>query len=168
MSIWTPAVVKDLALLVDEGLSGSIIADRLSEKHDYVFSRSAILGKAYRLGLKLERDQGDPASTSQRRKRALSARGENAHVTRRIIAIKDALAKPVIPDPKAAPSTGISLFDLTDATCRWPTSSDSPFTFCGCQTQDGSPYCSAHHARAFAGRSSKPLNVDGLIGRRAA
>ena len=42
----------------------------------------------------------------------------------------------------------LNLLDLTDSTCHWPLG-DGPFTFCGCQVQEGSPYCAEHHAVAY-------------------
>lgn len=45
----------------------------------------------------------------------------------------------------------ISLFQLTNATCKWPFG-DGPFTFCGQPSVTGFPYCAHHKALAYAGR----------------
>jgi GcrA cell cycle regulator len=37
----------------------------------------------------------------------------------------------------------VSLIDLQANECRWPYG-DGPFTFCGCASEDGNPYCSPH------------------------
>lgn len=42
----------------------------------------------------------------------------------------------------------LSLLDLKKGQCRWPLG-DGPFTFCGCDVQEGSPYCETHHAVAY-------------------
>lgn len=42
----------------------------------------------------------------------------------------------------------LSLVELTDKQCRFPYG-DSPFTFCGHATEDGSTYCPGHHAMCW-------------------
>lgn len=39
----------------------------------------------------------------------------------------------------------LNLADLEYGQCRFPFG-DGPFTFCGCQTYEDSPYCAEHHA----------------------
>ena len=42
----------------------------------------------------------------------------------------------------------LDLMQVTDTTCRYPYG-DGPFTFCGCTTLDGKPYCPAHYELSY-------------------
>lgn len=46
----------------------------------------------------------------------------------------------------------LSLLELRDKHCRWPSGDprDSNFSFCGCPTADGSPYCAYHSKIAYS------------------
>lgn len=43
----------------------------------------------------------------------------------------------------------LNLLDLQEGQCRWPFGDGPAFTFCGCDVQEGSPYCPAHHFIAY-------------------
>jgi len=50
---------------------------------------------------------------------------------------------------RAAVGERISLVDLAEGQCRWPFEDGQGTHFCGRAVQDGSSYCTAHHARAY-------------------
>jgi hypothetical protein len=44
---------------------------------------------------------------------------------------------------------GVPLVELTDRTCRWPSSGEGARTvFCGKPPKEGSRYCPTHHRRS--------------------
>jgi hypothetical protein len=45
--------------------------------------------------------------------------------------------------PRPAPGTRITLFQLTENTCRWPHGDRTPYLFCGAPTA-GKTYCAYH------------------------
>ncbi len=64
-----------------------------------------------------------------------------------------------------ARSSGVALFDLTAASCRWPLGGlhTAPERFCGEPRVGGSPYCAEHAKRAFAG---VPARRAGTVAKR--
>jgi hypothetical protein len=129
-----------------DGLSGSAIASEFG-KVGIPITRSAIIGKAHRLGLesRIERKTTlirEPARKSERR--------PTLNVGR-VIAMKKQ------PTEQTFDGQPITLMDLTNATCRWPVNDDvRNMLYCGKPTADlagGCPYCSHHSAIAFPPRS---------------
>jgi GcrA cell cycle regulator len=43
----------------------------------------------------------------------------------------------------------LTLFELTERTCKWPFGERPPFTFCGHETIAGSSYCDFHDGIAY-------------------
>jgi GcrA cell cycle regulator len=115
-------------------------------------SKSAIAGRIRRLGLAIMA----PRLTSEER---LCRQREAHRKYNRSRAPIDFNTKRAArergPDPGYMPIADlaevaplhISLCDLTPKTCRWPYG-DGPFTFCGCEKNDGGPYCYAHHLQS--------------------
>lgn len=132
---WTPERVDLLRLRWGQGRSaGDIMHDMPG------FSRNAILGKLSRLGLV---GAGKPV----RKPRPHRARPE------RKAAFRPAPVAPTPPIETPSDGQGVSLFDLTNTTCRWPKGSvgDADFCFCGEPRADliaGKPYCPPHTREA--------------------
>lgn len=146
---WTDARVARLTELWREGLSASVVAQRLG------VSRNAVIGKVHRLGLsktgehKLARPKPSARPKAPRR----TARGR-----------PKAASRPPVPIP--APSIDLpGLVDRLEAlgarACHFPIGDpkESGFAFCGRLRCHG-PYCAAHAAVAF-----RP--VPSALGRRA-
>lgn len=126
---WTAPRVETLKAKWAEGWSANQIANHLG------VTRNAAIGKLKRLGL-LGAGPEDPAKQKHRR------------TTAKMVSIKHETA-PLPYEPPAAPGAGISLFDLTNSTCRWPSGTvGSPdFHFCGAGGADliaSRPYCREH------------------------
>jgi hypothetical protein len=136
---WDEARIGQLRALHAEGLSFVDIAQRMG------VTRSAALGKAYRLGITTG------VRTVARRVR-LPAFTANL----------DQLAREPRPSPLPAECFGAplpasqpcGLLDLTTKSCRWPLWNDdrAKKLFCGAVTDDG-PYCPTHRAIAVPARS---------------
>jgi len=139
---WTPERVEMLRKLWSEGQTAAVIADRLG-----VMSRSAVLGKIFRLRL-----PADGTGAANQTSAVSGGPGESivgpARRRRRPVRIKRA-------KPSAAKATQHkSLLELTNTTCRWPHGRPGTerFFFCGAPEADlerGIPYCARHMKRAY-------------------
>jgi GcrA cell cycle regulator len=139
--IWTRERIALLKRLWTDGKTATAIAAQLR------MSKSAVLGKVFRLRLR-------PAKKATAAT-AASARGSTAILNRRHKSrppIKHR-AKPAAP---AAMSSGKTLFELTNGSCRWPHGQlgTKTFHFCsapGADLEGGRPYCERHMRRAYVG-----------------
>jgi GcrA cell cycle regulator len=116
-------------------------------------SKSAIIGKAHRLGLvdrapprtarllKIEQDIEQPPQIPQMRTN------------------KRPLAFPVPPSPPPPPPEPaygtLKLLALRHNSCRWPEGDGPIFVFCGRPRHHESSYCAEHHAMAHARGSQR-------------
>lgn len=145
---WNTEAIATLKNMAAKGCSSGVIAG------EFGITRSAISGKAHRLGIRL-----GTSPDGQRRSRSTAAK--SPHTGPRTI------ARPfVIPTLPALPmalrvveSEPINLTahictmdQLTSTTCRWPLwGHECPPepTYCGCPTVDDKrAYCKAHNKRA--------------------
>lgn len=168
---WTDARAVLLQKLWSEGMSASVIAQRLGG-----VSRNAVIGKVHRMGL-----PGRAPTQKQRwakpprrvRRRAVSyVTQSEPHARQR--SILDMLPTSPLPLPSASDVARLTLDQLEDRStitqCRWPVGDPRQpgFGFCGCPAHTGLPYCADHARRAYAApavRSSPPkyrLHIDAL------
>jgi GcrA cell cycle regulator len=129
---WTIERVERLKSCFEAGFSCREIAA------DIGVSRNAVIGKLSRLNLTRERDRDPPAR-------------KNAGATpRRQYAMLSAAYAPAEPEPIDG-ARRCSLFELSEARCRWPISTPgaADFCFCGNTPLDGLPYCSGHSRLAY-------------------
>jgi GcrA cell cycle regulator len=151
---WTPDRERRLRELWAAGYSGTQCANRLGGfSHCKDRGRSAVIGKANRLGL--------PArNTSTRtphptRKRPLSKEAKSARPSATI----HALVRPQLPTSPLPPATEydrarVSFLDLDKHHCKWAVGDPTIVghaqpLFCGKDRHPGLPYCSVHARRAF-------------------
>jgi GcrA cell cycle regulator len=157
---WTPERVAFLRNLWSEGETAAAIAIRLGG-----LSRSAVLGKVYRLRL----DAAGSAAAAKPRK--AGTRDGNASLARRR---RGGKRKPPLQVPPTAGRRGKTLLELTNATCRWPHGRPGTknFFFCGAAgaaLERGIPYCARHMARAYpaiesaAGKDKQPISGGGRL-----
>jgi GcrA cell cycle regulator len=141
---WTPEMITTLTELWSTQLTCADIAWKMGGD----LTRSAIIGKAFRLGL--------PPRKPIVRSRPPGPKKRNTQ--RRATVQPLALPEFVVLEARAEPwqplpgSTPISLMDLTDAVCRWPVGGDHRTAgtgFCGCPVAPGRPYCTEHFATSI-------------------
>jgi GcrA cell cycle regulator len=142
--IWTRARIALLKKLWTDGETATAIAARLR------MSRSAVLGKVFRLRL---RPAKKAAAASARSGTAILRRRHKRRSPIKHRAKPAALAAPAAP---AAIPLGKTLFELTNGSCRWPHGQPGTktFHFCGAPGADlegGRPYCERHARRAYVG-----------------
>ena len=131
--------------------NGELIA-----KHIGAPSRSAVIGKAYRLGL-------EQRATYQRkpmvRAKKAAVRMMPTKATR--VSLVPISAEP-LPPPHVTDIPRVSMRDVTDHQCKWPCDEFRSMTaplYCGCKKVEGLPYCESHARRAFQvpGMSQKQI-----------
>jgi hypothetical protein len=135
---WTEPQDTALKVAMGEGCTFSQAAKVLWDLFNVTYSRSAVGGRCSRLGI---RSENKPlkclAAVTKRKPKAPKTARAALRLMPEIAPLEERLAD-VIP-------LHIALRDLTDANCKWPYG-DGPFTFCGCQTFGGGPYCEPHDA----------------------
>ena len=135
---WTDERVVLLKKLWGEGKTAAEIAKALGG-----VTRNAVIGKAHRLKL------------SNR----ISPIQQNERKEDRVPEIKKAIkTKPIIMAKPANMSfKSLKMIELKERMCRWPSGDpkDEDFSFCGCTSEPGLPYCNEHAKMAYqvAGRS---------------
>ena len=141
--MWNEERIEQLSALwrADE-LSAAEIANRLG-----VVSRSAVIGKAHRLGLP---GKGTPRPTPYKTQK--SAKPKPNSVSAKPVSPKP--PKPTVivyePIPPAADVARVlSVLDLEFGQCRWPVEHAGGMGFCGCEALEGRSYCGGHHARSI-------------------
>jgi GcrA cell cycle regulator len=168
---WTAEEVVKLRRLLGEGLSASQIGAAFKK------TRSAVMGKAFRLGLVVGGGRKDPMSAEERlaRKRTAQRKRRDPDGTRshKKAGGGPSMAgryKPPRPDwaaygpPLAVPAgeiwqplpdvAAVKLLELTDAHCRWPLGEPSEMLYCGATPAGGGPYCGPHCRLAYRPRMS--------------
>ncbi|WP_137388229.1 GcrA family cell cycle regulator [Rhodoligotrophos defluvii] len=155
--MWTEERVDLLKRLWTEGLSASQIASKLGE-----VTRNAVIGKVHRLGLS---GRGTPSRAQHARPRTKTRQVPAGKIAQFPTAGSAALqVQPEIvaeapPAPRPQPirevitssSSGVSILQLSDKTCRWPIGEPGTdtFHFCGCAPKAGLPYCDKHARIAY-------------------
>jgi GcrA cell cycle regulator len=152
--VWTRERIALLKKLWADGETATAIAARLR------MSRSAVLGKVFRLRLR-------PAANA-----TIAAPRSNTAVLRRRHKSRPPIkrrAKPAASVAPAAMASGKTLFELTNDSCRWPHGQPGTkaFHFCGAPGADlegGRPYCERHARRAYVGHRKTPAAPAGAAG----
>lgn len=124
--IWTKDRIERLKTLWAEGWSAAQIAGRFGD-----ISRSAVLGKARRLGLASRSD-------TSRQRIKVKTREDHSNSGPSLLSTE--------PAPKRIP-----LLELRHDMCRWPYGDPKQpgFGFCGHKQVPGLSYCTSHARRAF-------------------
>jgi len=139
---WTDDGVALLQKLWAEGVTAADIGSRLGG-----LSRSAVLGKVFRLRLNGEAGTAEIPVAPER-----TARASAAPVRRRSRQPRKHMAK-----TPAKMAGRVTLLDLDNESCRWPSARHGRIFFCGAGEADlarGIPYCPHHMRRAYSGSVS--------------
>jgi len=143
---WTEARVDLLKQSIESKMSSREAAAALN------VSRNTVIGKAFRLGLKFLSEVHAPRGTRTPRPKRSSNRSNFFHPPRP----ERAPLPPVAPEPN---SRSLSLIELERNDCRFPTTADTPFLFCGHpKSPDHPSYCAHHARRSIEPSRPRPLN----------
>jgi GcrA cell cycle regulator len=135
-SNWTDERVNLLKKLWDERKSCSQIAEIIGG-----VTRNAVIGKVSRLGLPM---RGGPGGSGAVRK------PKPPRIEREPKIKLAPLPKSLMPNfVPFAESRNLTILEIGAGECRYPTTQDSPFLFCGHQQQSESSYCGFHHRLAY-------------------
>jgi len=146
---WNDEKTAALIRLVREGLSGGLIASRLG------VTRNSVIGKVTRMGLHLGSGH-HPNKLYGSNPRNLRSTPFNSR-NKPKVSHKPVFEKAPIPQQRAEDIARKSFSELSENDCRYPIGDPlSPdFGFCALEKMPGSPYCSGHHAVAYAGLPPK-------------
>lgn len=154
-SHWPDEHTERLRALWSEGWSASTIARFLNgEFHDASYSRNAVIGRAYRIGLAARKEMSwrrtQDAKTVMVPKQPKAKRQKRAYRKRQ--PKEPAMKGAPLPEEVVCPDAKmLSIMELNDHTCRWPIGDpkEPGFGFCGASKEvDGTPYCSFHNQMA--------------------
>ena len=156
--LWTAEAVEDLKKLALEGKSAAGIAAALG-----VGSRNAVIGKASRIGIKLNGGGRAAASSKTGGRRAQWATIANHPPG----AAKPGSAVALARDPRAEPGQGrdawtfgeaevgemrrLRFEEICESACRWPLGDprSGDFAYCGLTPAEGQSYCAGHCRMAY-------------------
>jgi GcrA cell cycle regulator len=142
--MWTDDAIEALKKLALEGRSASVIAAELGAP-----SRNAVIGKANRIGVRLNGDGRAEASGARPlgvRRASRAGDGEAPTRTR-------------VPSRKTWPFIASAIGDMRRITfddirgqvCRWPLGDplSADFAYCGLNAAEGASYCAGHRHLAY-------------------
>jgi GcrA cell cycle regulator len=152
--LWTEEAVEVLKELALAGRSASAIAAALGEA-----SRSAVIGKANRIGIKLNGGRGGYNARRDASGYAPSAiGGYGPPACSRRAKLRPALSR--APERKAAWSFAeaevgemrrVGFGEIREFVCRWPLGDpmSGDFAYCGLKSANGRSYCAGHCRMAY-------------------
>ena len=158
--LWTAEAVEDLKKLALEGKSAAGIAAALG-----VGSRNAVIGKASRIGIKL--NGGGRAAGSGKTGAAARRAQWAAIASHREAAPRPSSAIALARDPRAEPGQGreawtfgeaevgemrrLRFEEIRGSACRWPLGDprSGDFAYCGLTPAAGQSYCAGHCRMAY-------------------
>lgn len=138
-AVWSDERIQQLEFLIAKGLSASKIAQHLGN-----VSRSAVLGKAMRMGLTL-------GNAIANRKWSQDTRSIQNRLNAGTFAPK---RKPQKPQLRLVQTSGVPLIALKRGQCKWPldlgldAEATAHSLFCGVRATNA-VYCPTHRAVAF-------------------
>lgn len=165
---WTPERDAEVRRMKEEGYSTSQIAAAIGQKFNILLTRSAVIGRAARLGLCVKKLKASDRQHTPEKARIAHIEIEeikaDAPKLKRIRRAKpgkytvgpmtQSVAPPdlsvVEPEPLRCVEIEprhLSLFDLKEDNCRYPYGGwpeNTPVTFCAHPKRDGSSYCAVH------------------------
>jgi GcrA cell cycle regulator len=153
--LWTAEAIEVLKNLAIEGRSASVIAAALGAT-----SRNAVIGKANRIGIKLN---GDGRASTRRGMQAGTHRAQLAAIARPKPAPGEPSSSPGLSHPPrrtaawsfAEAEVGemrrVGFEEIREFACRWPLGDpmSKDFAYCGLKATKGHSYCAGHCRMAY-------------------
>jgi GcrA cell cycle regulator len=156
--LWTAEAVEDLKRLALEGRSASVIATALGAA-----SRNAVIGKANRIGIKLDGD-GRAARLGKARGGARRAPWAGADPGSDFPARGgESKAAWIYRQAEVGEMQRVKFEEIREFACRWPLGDPrtGEFAYCGLAPAKGQSYCAGHCRMAY-----RPPNAGTRQGRR--
>ncbi len=153
--LWTDEAVENLKRLALEGRSASVIAAALGAA-----SRNAVIGKANRIGIKLNGDGrapapgGKPARAYRAPLAAVPhpgpARGKHGSAPARALE-PERKAAWTFAEAEVGEMRRVRFEDIRELACRWPVGDprSGDFAYCGLEPAEGRSYCAGHCRMAY-------------------
>src|ERR1700734_4571207 len=150
--LWTAEAVEDLKRLALQGRSASASATALG-----VASRNAVIGKANRIGIKLNGDgrAAAPGKTRARARRAqwavFSPEPGNHDPDAALGSETESKAAWIFSDPEVGEMQRVRFEEICEFACRWPLGDPraGEFAYCGLTPAKGQSYCAGHCRMAY-------------------
>lgn len=146
---WTEPAIEYLRKRCADGVPFSKIAGEIWDEYHIAVSRSAVIGKASRLGFRQAKEK-KPEPRTPRAPR--SGKPPVDFRTRGNVALAlDCATKPGVVENVIRIDQRCTLLELTEATCRWPLGDPGTpgFAFCGGPSMEGKSYCHRHCRIAY-------------------
>lgn len=136
--LWTEEATAILKRLAHEGKSASAIAEALG-----LASRNAVIGKANRIGVRLNGGGRAGPALAGARPAAAAPRAGSA-----VGRARERTTKPAFAEVAPGEMRRVKLNEIRQSVCRWPLGdpASGDFAYCGLTSTRGRPYC-AHHCR---------------------
>ena len=147
--LWTEEAIEILKRLALEGRSASVIALALGAP-----SRNAVIGKANRIGIRLNGDGRAPSPGSAPAHRpSASGEGRSAQALPRDLRIErqERKAPLTFAEAEVGDMRRVKPQDLRQFACRWPLGDprSGDFAYCGLIPAEGRSYCAGHCRMAY-------------------
>jgi GcrA cell cycle regulator len=151
--MWTEAAIETLKQLALEGKSASSIAAAIGAP-----SRNAVIGKANRIGIKLNGNvhysaPRAPRPVTERPRRPAIARTDSVLWKRAVVPAIPRERKPawLFAEAQVGEMLKVGLEEIREGACRWPLGDPTceDFAYCGLQTAKGRSYCAGHCRMAY-------------------
>lgn len=157
--MWTTDRDKILSHMWGEGASASEIAAAMGG-----VSRSAVCGRAWRLGLPPKKTVTVGQKNSDRQEQRRASERKRIRISR---GLPDIPLPPAKPDP--VEHLNLTFAEIGPFHCRWITNDDmaAPL-YCGHQVKAGTSWCPYHHDRVNPPRESLRVSPEGLAAMRRA
>lgn len=150
-AIWTVEETIDLLILWHDHITPSQISRLINEKHGSGYTRSSVISKLARMGLRTA-----PSNPHERKRRPPAKR-----TATKISGVSDQYTWPVqnpnriiresnwqqtVRDVQVPLECRKGLHELSDTDCRWPigTPGDADFHFCSAKSEQDATYCRYH------------------------
>jgi GcrA cell cycle regulator len=156
--MWTEEAIETLRQLALAGISASRIAVALGAP-----SRNAVIGKAHRIGIRLNGRGNCSAPSGGGAERARAERPRLAAVPRRVaVSCKQSLASARSPqretkapwifaEAEVGEMRRVGFAEIRALDCRWPLGDPTceDFAYCGLDAAKGRSYCAGHCRMAY-------------------
>jgi GcrA cell cycle regulator len=135
VTTWTPEIDDRMRELHALKLSFTEISARLNADFGLSTTRNACIGRGRRLKLPL-RAWPPPRLTPKAPKARKSRKGKKRWIP--------PVTPAIVPEAPALVPGRLTMLQLGRQTCRWPSGTRPPYTYCGDPIYDDRPYCREH------------------------